>query len=796
VFAVSFGPCVRSRVHSEATARHLNVRVGRVGLAWNGVRLRDVTVQPRGVEGVEVRIPDARVVMGFFRVSRVEVRGGEVSLSGKEDTLRDSLKRWREESTPATPTRPEPKHRVVTTVIDGMAVRWDDGSAAPRLDLRGLGITRDTDGVRVTVNSARGRLGPADAALSGAALSLNPDGKLTRARAASLSIDWAATAAERAQDDAPDHSSRSEVGSGPPDPRNAGLGPADPRNTASGPADPHNARTARNTSRALAPRIVAAEASAPILPLPDLHGARVKATALAALLDERVAPGADVGVDALTWKFTRPSDRTALTIGPGPFAVVHAAQGLEVDFSTGPSTSTALSLKAILPTNGGDDALTVEGGPVSFALLGIQEGAFGLVDVTRSTVAGRTRAVLAGDGSALTFDGDWAARGVSIHSERLAPEVVRGLDVQLRARGTLTAPGNLRLDDFGATVGGIRLESSGVLDQEADHVAAAFRFEVPTTSCQVLLDSVPTALLPALQATTFAGTFGAEGRFAFDTRSLDNLELEYTVRDQCRVVQVPFALARDRFRQPFVYHVVLPDGSIVEQTTGPQTNNWTPLDQISPYMQVAVLTTEDGGFPRHHGYNHAAIRASIIANLKARRFARGASTITMQLAKNLFLSRDKTLARKLEEVVLTDYLEQTFSKDEIMELYLNVIEFGPAVYGITAAAEYYFGRSPAELNVAECLFLSSLLPAPRRYGTMREAGEPTDGWMRTLHTLMLVANKNGLITDAELADGQNEPVVFWRGGDRPAPRPPVPQRPRPGRDVVDVGSMPDEGGDP
>ena len=85
--------------------------------------------------------------------------------------------------------------------------------------------------------------------------------------------------------------------------------------------------------------------------------------------------------------------------------------------------------------------------------------------------------------------------------------------------------------------------------------------------------------------------------------------------------------------------------------------------------------------------------------------------------------------------MLTDYLEQTFSKDELMELYLNVIEFGPAVYGITAAAEHYFGRTPAELNLAECLFLSSLLPAPLRYGAMRESGEVPEGWMRTLRYL-------------------------------------------------------------
>jgi membrane peptidoglycan carboxypeptidase len=182
------------------------------------------------------------------------------------------------------------------------------------------------------------------------------------------------------------------------------------------------------------------------------------------------------------------------------------------------------------------------------------------------------------------------------------------------------------------------------------------------------------------------------------------------------------------------------------------------------------MTTEDGAFSHHRGFNRPAIRASIVSNLKARRFVRGASTITMQLAKNLFLSRDKTLARKLQEVVLTDYLEQAFTKDEIMELYLNVIEFGPAVYGVTSAAEYYFGRSPSDLNLAEGLFLSSLLPAPLRYGSMRDLAQAPEGWMRTLRSLMHIANKRGLVTDAELAEGEGEAITFWHGGTRPPPR--------------------------
>ena len=162
------------------------------------------------------------------------------------------------------------------------------------------------------------------------------------------------------------------------------------------------------------------------------------------------------------------------------------------------------------------------------------------------------------------------------------------------------------------------------------------------------------------------------------------------------------------------------------------------------------------------------------ANLKARRFVRGASTITMQLAKNVFLARDKALSRKIEEVILTDYLEQVFRKDDMMELYLNVIEFGPDVYGITRAAEHYFARKPEELQVGECFFLASLLPSPIRYGKLREKGEVSESWMRHLRALMEIAARNGKISRAELEEGLKEPVAFVRTGEpRPMPRKPV-----------------------
>ena len=752
---LSFGPVVRWRIAAEAARRHLEVTVSGVGPDWFGARLRNVVVRPTGVEGVEARVDEVRVSVGLgMHPDHFGVRGATLLLIGTASNLREALSTWRGEEASHSPT----KRSATPLSVDGLSVVWHDGQAKlPRLEIRGVQLSRDEEGLLAKAEDAAVRFGPATVALSAMTCELGASGALTRARAASVVVEWA-----------PDSSPRSDPKPDEP--------PDELTSTAS-----RSAASGRRTSS-----VAAVDAAVPLLPLPDLHAVRVAEAALASVLADRVPDGADVGVDALTWTFARTHDSVGLSVGPGPLSIAHSKGALDIEFTTGPATtSTSLSVRATLPMDSGDAIFAIEGGPVSLSLLGIKEGAAGLVDVTHATVAGRARAVLAGDGATVTFDGDWTARGVSIESARLASDVVRGLDLQLRARGVLTAPGELRLDDMSATLGAIHLGASGLLDQEPDRVVAAFRFDVPTAGCQALLDSVPTALLPGLQGTGLTGTFAARGRFAFDTRAIDDLELGYEIDDRCRVVEVPPPLARERFKQPFSHRIYLPDGSIGTRTTGPGTSTWTALDQISPYMQVAVLTTEDGAFPRHHGFNRASIRASIIANLKARRFVRGASTITMQLAKNLFLSRDKTLARKMQEVVLTDYLEQAFSKEELMELYLNIIEFGPSLYGISAAADHYFGRTPAELSLAESLFLSSLLPAPKRYAAMRNGAEVPEGWMRTLHTLMQVAHRVGLISDAELAEGTSEQVVFWHGGERPTPRAPVHARTPLGADIED-----------
>ena len=148
---------------------------------------------------------------------------------------------------------------------------------------------------------------------------------------------------------------------------------------------------------------------------------------------------------------------------------------------------------------------------------------------------------------------------------------------------------------------------------------------------------------------------------------------------------------------------------------GPRNPRWIPLAQIPLALQWAVIVAEDDTFYQHNGFNFSAMRDALWENVKRLKPARGGSTITQQLAKNLYLSRKKSLARKLKEAVIAWKLERHLSKNRILELYLNIIEWGPGVYGVEEASWHYFRKSPVDLNFFESVLLAAIIPSPTRY---------------------------------------------------------------------------------
>lgn len=181
-------------------------------------------------------------------------------------------------------------------------------------------------------------------------------------------------------------------------------------------------------------------------------------------------------------------------------------------------------------------------------------------------------------------------------------------------------------------------------------------------------------------------------------------------------------------------YATLPDVSLMEKcfTTTmnkvefcPKGKNFTPLKQISPHIRNALIISEDGSFYSHKGIDLDELKKSIETNLKEKRFARGGSTITQQLAKNLFLTKDKTITRKIKELVLTKRIEEKYSKNKILETYLNVVEFGDSIYGIKKASDYYFQKHPSEISPLEASFLIFLLPNPKKYSVSFKKKELT-----------------------------------------------------------------------
>ncbi|HEX9080354.1 MAG TPA: transglycosylase domain-containing protein [Desulfuromonadaceae bacterium] len=156
---------------------------------------------------------------------------------------------------------------------------------------------------------------------------------------------------------------------------------------------------------------------------------------------------------------------------------------------------------------------------------------------------------------------------------------------------------------------------------------------------------------------------------------------------------------------------------------GPKNRYWTPSGRIPPEMKWAVILAEDSNFYRHEGFDVKAIKQSIKYDLEKKSLKRGASTITQQTAKNLFLSREKTVTRKLKEIYLAWRMEQELTKGRIIEYYLNVVELGPMVYGIGHGSRYYFGKPASALTPRECAFLAAMLPGPRlAYNPYRNLG--------------------------------------------------------------------------
>lgn len=309
-------------------------------------------------------------------------------------------------------------------------------------------------------------------------------------------------------------------------------------------------------------------------------------------------------------------------------------------------------------------------------------------------------------------------------------------------------------------------------DLHFDRLAFDLALQLPPTKCQHLKEAVADLFPTRLARTRLDGHISLDARLSLDELEPESVSFVPNLVNRCRIVEYGDIPDPSFFRGPFHYTAYTEEGADLRLVTGFGTDRWAPLKDISPYLIEAITVTEDGKFWKHSGITIPEITRSIELNLKKGALRHGASTITMQLAKNLFLGRERTIARKLQEVVFVWYLETHFSKEELLELYFNIVEFGPSIYGIRDAALHYFGREPYDLNALESVFLVKLLPSPVSRHRWFEKGKLSARQISMLHRVLHVMRERGRITDQELAQAQNETIVFHHQGEPlPEPRP-------------------------
>jgi hypothetical protein len=305
----------------------------------------------------------------------------------------------------------------------------------------------------------------------------------------------------------------------------------------------------------------------------------------------------------------------------------------------------------------------------------------------------------------------------------------------------------------------VKIEPFAEYNTEDDTVYK-LRIAIPKMKAQQFITSLPKGLFSHFEGMETEGNFDYKLDYKFVKNKPNQLVFESKLtKENLKIIKYGEANL-SKLNSEFTYRAI--DKGVLQRPifVGSSNPNFTPLNQISPYLQKCVLTSEDPSFFSHRGFINDAFKQSILKNIRTKKFSRGASTISMQLVKNVFLTREKTLSRKLEEILLVYILENNriASKERMLEVYFNVIEWGPNVYGIGEAANFYFNKTPANLTLKECLFLASIVPKPKKF----MYGFDTDGFLKAIENkkqrfisnLML---RRGLII-ADDTIGQNIPM--------------------------------------
>lgn len=711
---------------SLAEREGLILRFAELELGASSVTLKDVRLSPKTSGFLDARFDRVRVGLGWSapRVRSLWVEGGRVVLRGSVDEVQEGYRALRGSR--------QNSRAEASSGADGRFVRvhdvklvWHDAlEPGVAQELTGLEVERGPGGQRAGADRVELRVGSTRLQVAGLLLGFSED----RARIEALSASEAKVIYElgeqdRSEDSKDDDSTRAPTLASPPPGKS-----------------PQTGLLGRFRLRPELPKKVALA----------LQGLRSQALPR---LPERAS------IERLWVTVRRGLER--LEVGPGRLSAEKKDGALKLSFLPGKDAEgTPLAVELGVPLDAGEISATIAGGPITFRELGLEEGAFGVRGVHSTELTGKVRGTLGAD--ALWVSGTLELDRLQLEDPRIAPEPLQfprlswGGELRMRLDGS-----EFSIKDGEMRLGEARFLSQVSFQRDADAAQLALQLTIPQLACSSLLGAAPPGLLGSAREIGMSGTFALDTETQLDTAKPSKMTVAFRLENNCRIERVPGPLAPEQFKKPFTRTVPGPEALPMLVESGPGSASWTPYESISPYFETALLVTEDGRFFHHRGFDPRAIESSIRDNVVSGSFVRGASTISMQLAKNLYLGREKVLARKGREALLTMVLEQAFDKRKLLELYMNVVELGPGVYGVKSAASYYFNTTPNRLTIAQCFFLASILPSPKKQHFEAD-GRISKARRGYLEKLMRIAQDRERLSSSELERALAEELVLGR----------------------------------
>lgn len=285
----------------------------------------------------------------------------------------------------------------------------------------------------------------------------------------------------------------------------------------------------------------------------------------------------------------------------------------------------------------------------------------------------------------------------------------------------------------------------------------------PLFEASELFSSLPEGLFDNFKGIEVEGLLSYSGFLDLDMATPDSLIFNSDLMQKNFKIRKPGATDFRKVNNfSYTHHVFENEKEVKQIVLGPSNPNYIPFERIPVSIKNAILMSEDGWFFEHGGFSLGAFRQSIITNIKTKRFARGGSTVSMQLVKNLFLNRKKNIARKVEELLIVWVLERNrlVSKERMFEIYVNIIEWGPGIYGASEAARFYFNKDVSALTLDETIYLGAIIPSPKNYRFLfNEDGSFKEYILNYYELVLRKMVEHEMITQAE-ADASARKVIL------------------------------------